>query len=400
MLTGLRVLFVGKSGGGSRREVQRTIRAHGGVCVENFDAAVDLIVVGDDEPEALEASPLLTSEMRLAANLGRLEILAEADLWERMGLVEDQEHVRRLYTPAMLAELLKIPAATIRRWKQRGLLVPAREVRKLPYFDFQEVAVARRLAEMLAAGETCTTIERKLADLSRRHPEIERPLAELSIVVEGRQFLVRRGDSLLESSGQRRLDFRAAEGEQLGATLDQGSAVEQTGDFPAETPSGASRPHAWPLTVDEMLDEAARHEDDGEVEFAASLYRAALAATGPRADICFLLAEALYRLDDLSAARERYYAAIEIDETYVEARANLGCLLAQMGQTDLAVAAFEGALAIHADYPDAHYHLARTLDDLDRHDESLRHWRRFIALAPDSPWADEAVERLQELSRR
>jgi tetratricopeptide (TPR) repeat protein len=87
--------------------------------------------------------------------------------------------------------------------------------------------------------------------------------------------------------------------------------------------------------------------------------------------------------------------AVELDEDYVEARANLGCVLAESGQTELAAAAFEGALAIHPEYPDAHYHLARTLDELGRAGEADSHWRRFLALAPDSPWACEARERLE-----
>ena len=92
-----------------------------------------------------------------------------------------------------------------------------------------------------------------------------------------------------------------------------------------------------------------------------------LAAGGPSPEICFQLAELLYRLGDVTAARERYYMAIELDEDYVEARANLGCVLAETGQLELAVAAFQGALRYHSDYPDVHYHLARTLDDLGRH---------------------------------
>ena len=76
----------------------------------------------------------------------------------------------------------------------------------------------------------------------------------------------------------------------------------------------------------------------------------------------FSLAELLYRSGDLAAARERYYAAIELDENYVEARANLGCLLAEQGEHALAEAAFRGALEYHPDFADAHFHLARLLD--------------------------------------
>jgi tetratricopeptide (TPR) repeat protein len=125
------------------------------------------------------------------------------------------------------------------------------------------------------------------------------------------------------------------------------------------------------------------------------MYRAALAAGGPRAELCFQTAELLYRLGDLGGARERYFMAIEIDENYVEARANLGCVLAETGQHELAAAAFQGALRYHPDYADVHYHLARTLDELQRAGEAAVHWQAFLELSPDSPWAAEAHERLE-----
>ena len=63
----------------------------------------------------------------------------------------------------MLADLLGVGVSVIRRWHRRGLIVPAREVRRLAYFDFREVATARHLAELLAAGVSPAAIEKKLA---------------------------------------------------------------------------------------------------------------------------------------------------------------------------------------------------------------------------------------------
>ena len=146
-----------------------------------------------------------------------------------------------------------------------------------------------------------------------------------------------------------------------------------------------------------MLSLAAELEDDGEVPAAIEAYRAHAAAAGPSAAVCFAMAELLYRLGDVSAARERYYMAIELDEDYVEARANLGCVLGELGEVDLALAAFEGALALHPEYADAHFHLGRTLDEMARHDEAVTHWREFLRSAPESPWAATAHERLGKL---
>jgi tetratricopeptide (TPR) repeat protein len=96
----------------------------------------------------------------------------------------------------------------------------------------------------------------------------------------------------------------------------------------------------------------------------------------------------------LSAARERYYSAIELDDDYVEARANLGCVLAEQGEMSLAEAAFRGALRYHPSFADAHFHLARLLDSMNRLRDAARHWHKFLTLAPASPWAEEARDRV------
>ncbi len=87
--------------------------------------------------------------------------------------------------------------------------------------------------------------------------------------------------------------------------------------------------------------------------------------------------------------------ALEVNPDLVEARANLGCVLVELGQLDLAVAAFEGTLSQYDAYADVHYHMARTLDELQQHDRAAVHWSRFLELAPSSPWAEEAEERLR-----
>lgn len=388
-----RVAFVGKLAGMSRREAQQLVRSSGGVAVEKLSEQPQLIVVGEAELPLNDLTESLSDELRAAVEQGTVRVITETQLWQRLGFVEGEQNIHRLYTPAMLADLLGVSVAVIRRWHRRGLITPVREVRKLPYFDFQEVATARRLAELLAAGVSPQAIEKQLAALERLLPEIERPLAQLSVIVEGKQLLLRQGDGLIESGGQLRFDFEAAAAEPsaLGATKLSASSAP-----PSSSPApGSRRANLSSLaTPEEMRALAAEFEDEGDLELAADMYRAALAAGGPNADICFMLAEVLYRVGEIGAARERYYMAIELDEDYVEARANLGCVLAETNQRELAVAAFEGALAYHPDYADAHYHLARTLDELGRRDEAEVHWRAFLESTVDSPWSDAACERL------
>ncbi|MDZ7618413.1 MAG: MerR family transcriptional regulator, partial [Patescibacteria group bacterium] len=189
VLAGRRVVFVGKLASMARRDAAQLLRQHGAIVVDQPDPSVHLAVVGEDELPAFDEAELdvwFDAPTRAAIDSGSMEVLSETMLWQRLGLVDREHDIQRLYTPAMLADLLGIPVAVVRRWHRRGLIHPVREVRRLPYFDFQEVATARRLAELLAAGASPAAVERKLAELSRYQPQVERPLAQLSVIVEGR----------------------------------------------------------------------------------------------------------------------------------------------------------------------------------------------------------------------
>ena len=295
----------------------------------------------------------------------------------------DDEAVCRQYTPAMLAELLRVPAAAIRRWHRRGALIPTRVVQRLPYFDFAEVAVARRLAQLWHAGCSLGVIDRRLAELARRTPRSARPLADPALVVEGRRLYLRRGDDLAEPGGQLLLDFDAPSPEDDATAVPAVIALASRG---GESPAAS--------LIEQLQDEALDWEDQGRLDRAAECYRSLLLAAGPIAEIQFALADVLYRRGELPAARERYYAALELDDEYVEARASLGCVLAELGELELAAATFAGALQQQPEFADGHYHLAHVLDRLERRPEAAEHYRAFLHLAPESPWADDARARL------
>ncbi|HIA19768.1 MAG TPA: MerR family DNA-binding transcriptional regulator [Planctomycetaceae bacterium] len=139
-IRGKRVAFVGKLGGLTKREFQEYVRQEGGFVRDRKDletADVDLIVIGADQWPPVDPAQLLTPAVQDAVAAGQVEILTETQWWEELGLMETDQHIRRLYTPAMLAELLGVSISIIRRWHRRGLIVPAREIHRLPYFDFQ-----------------------------------------------------------------------------------------------------------------------------------------------------------------------------------------------------------------------------------------------------------------------
>jgi tetratricopeptide (TPR) repeat protein len=315
----------------------------------------------------------------------------------------------QLYSPAMLAEIIGISVRLVRRWYRAGLLRATTEVMHLPYFDFSELATARRLARWMQQGATVQSILRQLEMLRERAADSSSAelvsIQNLPITAEGKRLVLRTGNQFLEASGQFRFGFEQAD----EAGLECCPPATLLFERPACSPLGriGSKPrvaHARDsdgervYSLEAMIDEAITAEDEDDLPAAIDWYRAALAAYGSNADICFQLAELLYRDGDLSGARERYYMALELEPSLVEARANLGCVLAECGQSDLAVAAFEGTLEQFADYADVHFHLARSLDDLGQTERAAEHWKKFIDLAPASPWAEEAEARLRQIS--
>jgi tetratricopeptide (TPR) repeat protein len=239
-------------------------------------------------------------------------------------------------------------------------------------------------------------IDRRLAELGRLLPGVERPLADPGLVIEGRRLYVRRGDDLAEPCGQLLLDFDSRQDDDADdaphPVISFATFAGARQAISGATASGGSE-QICALT-ERLQQDALDWEDEGQLDRAAEAYRTLLMAAGPTAEINFALADVLYRAGDLTAARERYYAALELDEEYVEARASLGCVLAETGELELAAATFEGALGFHPDFADVHFHLAGTLERLHRADEAEAHLRTFLELAPESPWAQAARDRL------
>ena len=288
----------------------------------------------------------------------------------------------------MLAELLRVPVVAVRRWHRHGLLAAIQEVRRLPYFDAAEVAMAQRLASLFRAGVSAADIEKKLVDLARLLPGVERPLLDPAVIVQGQSVLVRKDDGLVEAGGQLRFDFE-------GAELPPAPSAEGASPAPPLQAVGVLRSvEDASVSAEQMRVLAAEMEDDGRLAEAADLQRG---DGGGRSRPGRLFPACRVALSPRRSqrARERYYMAIELDEGFVEARVNLGCVLAETGRRELALAAFEGALRYHPDYADAHYHLARTLDDMGHRLTAEQHWRKFLAQAPGSPWAAEAAQRLE-----
>ena len=379
-LAGLRIAFTGRLASMTQREAEALSQQHGAVATESVSARTDLLVVGEEGWPLLEGGQV-TQNLQAALDLqgqGKpIEVLSETEWLARIGAVEGHGEVHRHYTPAMLARILGVSTATVQGWVRRGLIRPVRHVYRLAYFDFQEAASAKRIAELVESGVAPATLERALASLERFLPAIDRPLSQLALLAEGNEVLIRRGRHLVEPTGQRRFDFEPQHDPEN---------VEEDQNAPE-----AGEPH----TVPQLCELAAELEEQEQFVEATEAYRRALLLGGPDAEIAFRLGNLLYQLGQVEAARERYYEAVETDPDYVEAWSNLGCVLSELNQPGEAIEAFECALEIHDEYADAHYLLANVLQEQGRHEEEADHLQAYLRFDQRSTWADEAKRRLE-----
>ena len=303
----------------------------------------------------------------------------------------DREHdlpgreVVRLYSTAQLARILAVATSTVRGWVRTGLIKPVKEVKRLCFFDFQQLANARALSRLASKGFTPARIVAGLRRLEGWLPEAP-VLSQLEALERRGPLLVRLDDGrLAETGGQLLLDFDAAgsprrtRAPRVGCRL----TVTPSPDQPAKT-------------VVDWFARGLLAEEEADLEAAAEAYEHALRQDYRRASTWFNLGNVLYSLERKPEAIRAFTRATGLDPDYVEAWNNLGNTLSDEDQLDEAVQAYEQALALEPAYMDAHYNLAETLDNNGEPERAKKHWREYLLLDPNSKWAQKVRDRLEE----
>ncbi|HEX6985818.1 MAG TPA: tetratricopeptide repeat protein [Planctomycetaceae bacterium] len=385
VLAGERVTFTGKLASMTHQQASELVERHGGKATEHASRQTTLLVVGE-EGWPLEADGKPAQKFRQVQEWrehgAAIRVLRESDWLHLLGLSDRRGEVHRLYTPAMLGQMLDLPVSLIRRWERVGLLRAAKRVCRLPYFDFQEVARLRRLAELLDAGISREELEESLAALAELFPEAGGPKAKLDLLARDSRVYLRDDRGLLEpSSGQRVFDFED------GSSLPNDAPASLPLETRSPTPPACSSAAEWFSRGCALLEE-------DQPAAAVEAFRMALMLRPGDAEAQFCLADALYRSGNAAGALERFYAVVETDRKYLEAWTQIGCLHAERDEHDAAIAAFHVALDLHPDYPDAHLHLAEALHAAGRAAEAEPHWRRYLEFDRRGPWADLARQRL------
>lgn len=393
-LRGECVAFTGTLASMTHRQAFELVEQHGGSATPHVSRHTSMLVVGEEgwplDPDG-QPSQKMQQVLELQAAGAEIRVLREADWLYLIGPGERRGELQRLHTPAMLSQTLGVPVSAIRGWERLGLIRPVKTVYRLPYFDFEEVTAARRLIELLKAGIPPRQIETSLKKIEHLLPGIDRPLAQLDLLVSDRRLVYRDRSGLVEPvTGQRLFEFE----------LDADDSEEPADADSATVPFSQARALAvesahFRWTATNWFEHGCRLLEQNEIEPAIEALRMSLMDRPGDPETNFTLAEALYRQGNTGGALERYYAAVEADHEYIEVWTQIGCLYLERGDANAALQALDVALSIHADYPDAHLHKAEALESLGRNDEAAEHWRIYLQHDQHGPWAEKARQRLE-----
>jgi len=387
-LAGERLAFTGTLASMTHKDAHARVVEAGGIATEHVSRQTTMLVIGEEGwplEEDGKPSVKLQHAERLRAEGLEIRLVSESDWLGFVGLDGRRGELHRRCTPAMLSQMLDVSVHKIRRWERMGLIKAVSHVCRLPFFDFQEVASARRLAELVEAGVPVKEIQTSLARLETIVGVGARPLAQLDVLASDHHLLYRDDRGRLKTAGGQRLfDFAGPPPPK--------PADPQTLAFKTEAAPDRSR---W--TAHDWFDEGRRLADEGDLTPAVEALRMSLMEDADAPEVQFHLAEALYRQGNVQGALERFHVAAELDHNYIEAWTQIGCIYAELRQLSSAIDAFDIALDVHPDYPDAHLHKAETLHQAGRTPEAALHWRKYLEFDQTGPWAEAARRRLEEL---
>ena len=343
-LAGQTLFLSGRVQGLTRRRLDQLVRLRGGKLAGKPGARVTLIAVG----HSATSIALADGRVRLPSGLPSTAMLvSEKELRRRLGLLGPPPGVDRSMGSPEIERLAGLTPTLVSCLALFDVLEPV-EGR----FAYRDLVAAREVGRLLARGIELRQVLGASVTLGRRGSH----LAEARLTEGPSGELVRElGGQLAELSGQ------------LTMRLEQ----EVRG-------------------IDELVAAAEQAEDDNDLATAESLYTTAMRADGNDPVLPFNLGNVFDAQGRAAEAKIAWQIAVARDPAFAEAWYNLAMAAEDEAHEDLAVAEYRRAVQAQPDYADAHYNLALLLTKLDRCEEALATWERFLELAPKSGQANTA----------
>ena len=262
------------------------------------------------------------------------------------------------YSTRDVAELLEIPPEVIRDIARAGILEPARTAGNHYRFDFQDIIILRTAKELLQSGVKRAQINNALFRLKSKLPS-NRPLTSMRISGDGGAVVIQEEDQVYNpDSGQLHFNFTVADLAGTVAPLAKQAAEE------AEQSDHLTSDDWFDLGVDL---EAVSPED------APAAYLRALELDPYHSDAHVNIGRLLQEAGENEVAEEHYNQALTAEPDNVLAAFNLGTLFEDVGRLEDAISAYKRA----SNLADAHYNLSRLYELVGEHAQALKHLKAY-----------------------
>jgi len=279
-----------------------------------------------------------------------------------------------------LLRILRITARQLSGWQRAGLIAVGDS------FSFFDLLQIKKVRDLRAKRVKSATILASLHAMQAQVAGMENPFLEAGSFSIGSRVAFRTAGRTLEPiDGQFVMDF--------GKSAD---VLETTARTPKSTTSCLTV--AVPQTVTELFAHGvALEEDPGAADEAISSYKKVLELDPNYAPAYINLGTLYYNLSDYELAEANYRKAVECDPRYALAYFDLGNVLDETQRLDEAVAAYKVALQLAPTYADAHYNLALAYERSRQPRLALKHWRAYLKLDAQGPWAAHARSQFKKL---
>jgi tetratricopeptide (TPR) repeat protein len=345
------VAFTGRLASMKRADAFALVKKHGGKPREGVTRKTDVLVVGElGWPLLDDGRP--SNSLAQARSHG-IPVASERQFLEWLGHSAPDEQAKT-YTAGQLASLSKLPPEVVDQLAMFGLI----EARG-GHYGFRDLAAARQVAGLLAAGTALSTITRSLNEIRKWLPDAR--LSNLKLFPES-------SDRVLVEQLQGRTD--------------------KTGQFVLDVEKPAD-------DTDAVFVEAQAAEEEGDFATAERLYRRAMNMDPADPAAPFNLGNVLRASGRNLEAEAAYRAAVKADPGFASAWYNLADMLDDQRRTKEAIDCLRRALDADPTYLDAMFNMGLFLQRLERHAEAALWWRSYLAVDGNSPWAARAKRALK-----
>jgi tetratricopeptide (TPR) repeat protein len=287
---------------------------------------------------------------------------------------------KQAYSREDVRRVLHITERQLRSWEKQEL-IPTREL-----FGFSELLAMKTLLKLRREKILPATIRKAVTALRSKVRNVENPLTELRIYVEGSKVRVDVDGGTMEMSGQLLLNFDREELKKLLA-------------FPGkkeESEHGAARRRKAEAEL--LFEKGLEMEQTGApIEEVIEVYKYAVMLDPQSTGALVNLGTIFFNARDMTQAEGYYRRAISADPEYALAHFNLGNLYDETGRRSMALHHYEEALKLNPRYADAHYNLALLFQTTGETLKAVRHWKTYLKIDPNSSWAAIARRELAKI---